>query len=333
LSLASVIYAFGWLIPLTRHLPGFGFFIGPGRYTIITTLGLAIIAGLVLDALFRRRRSWLRISVTFVIAVITLADVLKSAEFPVCNAQVVATPPLNGLRDSWLARTLQEEDKRSPVRLLAGGPNVGNLFGVSSVPQYLGLGPAEYFSDDAMVDTQPSAPDAIFPSATQLARLDSLAVTHILTTEAVVNVSEQCELVASGPDSFLNRVWGRGQADCYLYRLRNATGRVSSRPASALNSLTFSQRHSSDVRFTVTLSEAAEVSLNDLMFPGWHVSVGDQPERAVSSSGFGRRVKLESGTHEVQWVYQPWSFRIGVFISLMTVLVMAATLVWRRLRS
>ena len=103
LSGMAIIYAFGWLMPVTRHVPGFGFFMGPGRYTIITTMGLAIVSGLVLDTLLRRRSRTIRIVMTAIIAAITLCDILASGDAPVCDAQIVPTPPIAGLQDSWIA--------------------------------------------------------------------------------------------------------------------------------------------------------------------------------------------------------------------------------------
>ncbi|MCA9049366.1 MAG: hypothetical protein KDA89_11595, partial [Planctomycetaceae bacterium] len=55
LSALAVLYGFGWFVPITRHLPGFGFFMGPARYTIITAMGFSVVSGLVLDALQRRQ--------------------------------------------------------------------------------------------------------------------------------------------------------------------------------------------------------------------------------------------------------------------------------------
>jgi uncharacterized membrane protein len=49
IGVAGVVYATGWLLPVTRHLPGFSFFIGPGRYGILTTLAVGLLAGDVLD--------------------------------------------------------------------------------------------------------------------------------------------------------------------------------------------------------------------------------------------------------------------------------------------
>ena len=330
LSVAGILYAFGWFVPIFRHLPGFGFFIGPGRYTIITTLGFAIIAGLGLDALLRRRGSATKIILTTLIGLITLPDLLKSAEYPVCDAQVVEYPPLKGLDESWLAKMLQEEDTRSPVRLLSGGPNIGNLFGVSSVPQYLGLGPAEYFSKELAVDTQPKSPDSVFPTPEQLQRLNSLGVTHILTTEPVQNLAEDCELIGSGPDAFLNRVWGRGTADCFLYRVKNARGRVTVEPPSALKHVHFLQRSSGDVEFEVDLGEAAEVHLVELMFPGWDVTVDGNQADALQSSGISRRVAVTAGQHVIRWRYRPQSFQLGSVISLLSIAVVAICCVRRR---
>ena len=329
LAVAGILYAFGWFVPLFRHLPGFGFFIGPGRYTIITTLGFAIIAGLGLDGLLRRRSSATKIILTTVIGLITLPDLLKSAEYPVCDAQVVKYPPLRGLNESWLAKTLQEEDARSPVRLLSGGPNIGNLFGVSSVPQYLGLGPAEYFSKELAVDTQPKSADSVFPTLAQWQRLESLAVTHVLTTEPVQNLSEECELLGSGPDAFLNRVWGRGTADCFLYRVKTARGRVSTEPQGALTQLRFLRRSSGDVEFEVEVRESAEVHLSELMFPGWEVTVDGIRVEASQSSGISRSVSIPTGQHAIRWRYRPQSFQWGTLVSLLSVAVVAICCVRR----
>ena len=322
LSVAGIIYAFGWLVPVFQHLPGFGFFMGPGRYTMISAMGLAIVAGLALDVLLRRRKGLMRSLIVMTFAAITLCDVLASSQYPVCDAQVVATPPLAGLKDSWLAETLQAEDGESPVRLLSGGPNIGNLFGVSSVPQYLGLGPAEYFSDDAALQTQPASPEIRFPSDEQLARLKALAVTHILVTESNTLMSDECELVGSGPDSFLNRVWARGNADCFLYRLKNPKRRITTSPATALNTVNIVKRDPSEVEFQVDLNSAAVVELTELMFPGWSVTVDSKETVSETDSGFGRLVQVDAGLHTVRWTYRPRSFQAGLLISVVAAIAM-----------
>lgn len=51
LSLAALFYTAGWFLGLARNVPGFNFFQGPGRYGVITTLGVAILAAKSLDRL------------------------------------------------------------------------------------------------------------------------------------------------------------------------------------------------------------------------------------------------------------------------------------------
>jgi hypothetical protein len=51
LSIAALLYTTGWFLGLTRHVPGFDFFQGPGRYGLITTLGVGMLAGKSLDRL------------------------------------------------------------------------------------------------------------------------------------------------------------------------------------------------------------------------------------------------------------------------------------------
>jgi len=331
LSIAGVVYSFGWLVSVFQHLPGFGFFMGPGRYTMIAALGLSIIAGLVLDALQCRQRVKTRWIVTLLIGVVTLADVLASSQFPVCDAQVVAEPPIVGLKDSWVADTLQSADREHPVRLLFGGPNIGNLYGVSSVPQYLGLGPAEYFSPEAALKTQPSASDAVFPSTEQMTRLRQFAVTHLLTTDAIATLSPDCELIASGPDTFLNRVWARGMAPCFLYRIRMPRERVSAEPANALAAWSVLERRPGRVRFEVELTVAGRVEYCDLMYPGWELTIDDQPADPLTHSGFGRIAEVSAGIHAIRWMYRPGSFRTGVVVTVVTSLVLlGACLIGRR---
>ncbi len=56
LGLAALLYTSGWLLPIARHLPGFSFFQGPGRWGVLTTLMVGLLAGNAVDR-FRASRS------------------------------------------------------------------------------------------------------------------------------------------------------------------------------------------------------------------------------------------------------------------------------------
>lgn len=322
----GLVYSFGWLVPLTRDLPGFGFFMGPARYSVLTTLGLAILAGASLDAVTRRSSLWSKALLVVLAGCLTLVDVTWSSR-AVCDAVIVSEPPWNGLKDSWLAATLQNDNQQSPVRLMTDAKNIANLYGVSSVPQYLGLGPSEYFSEEFKLQTKPESESAEFPNAAQIRRLRDLAVTHILTTEPIGTLSPELELVRSAPDSFLNRVWGRGTAPCYLYRFREPTRRVSAQTSGEPSTgepehqpiiISNLIRTPTVIELDVELAAQADVRIAELMFPGWNVAVDGTASTATSRYGLHRVVAVPAGRHHIRWTYSPQSFQLGWITSLMS---------------
>lgn len=52
-AVVSGLYTSGWLLPLTQFLPGFSYFQGAGRYGLLTTFAVAVLAASVLDRFLR----------------------------------------------------------------------------------------------------------------------------------------------------------------------------------------------------------------------------------------------------------------------------------------
>ncbi|MBL8814487.1 MAG: hypothetical protein JNL58_00550 [Planctomyces sp.] len=326
LSIAAVIYATGWLVAVFQHLPGFGFFMGPARYTIITTMGVSVLVAGGLDTFWRKKRISSRYILLIILFAITLLDLLMSSRFPIRDALTVASPPLNGLRDSWIREEIARLGPEH-VRLLAPGPNVANLYGVSSVPQYLGLGPSEYFEDEIRYRRSPPESDDVFPSDEELVILRERGVTHILTTQRIRVPSHGVELVASGADAFLNRVWSRGNDSCFLYRVIDAPSRVALDDDRKPIQWKFIRKLPEDVEFEVDLANDSAVHLRELMVPGWKVYVDGAEARPGSVRGFLRSVDVPAGQHIVRWVYSPLSFHIGVGASMLCCSVVIGYLV------
>lgn len=327
LAILALVYATGWLIPIARHLPGFGFFNGPGRYTMITAFGGAIIAASVFDALLRRSAKWKAWLLCLLIGGMTLWDLLLSSRH-VADAIVVEKSPLQFVENSWVRDVLSGEGEEQN-RLLAPGPNVGNFYQVSCVPQYLGLGPAIYYDDLLMPETAPAAASEKFPSDKQLIDLELLGITHILTTDPIGNPSESLQLLQQGPDAFLNSIWGRGSANCYLYQLGSKAARIVAASPNSLTSCEVTKTTGNSFEFSVELNQDSDVILKELNYPGWQVSVdglATEPTQ-FAAAPFMRSVFVPAGTHSVRWEFRPKSFLIGAFISV-ACLVVAAGLWW-----
>lgn len=99
IAAASWLYTSGWLLPVTRHLPGFSYFQGAGRYGLLTTFAAAMLAGSVVDRFLREPNfSWKRAVVLMVGAVWSLSvwfflgdDVAAvMAEFQISNPLMVS---------------------------------------------------------------------------------------------------------------------------------------------------------------------------------------------------------------------------------------------------
>lgn len=55
--------------------------------------------------------------------------------------------------------------------------------------------------------------------------------------------------------------------------------------------------------------------LRDTAYPGWEASVDGDEVRTYTANGLFRAVPVPAGAHEVEWVYAPASFSIGLLIS------------------
>jgi hypothetical protein len=100
--------------------------------------------------------------------------------------------------------------------------------------------------------------------------------------------------------------------------VKNALGRVTVEPSTALSQLRFLRRSSGDVEFEVDLGEAAEVHLVELMFPDWDVAVDGNQAEASQSSGIRRGVSVPAGKHVIRWQYRPQSFQWGAIVTLLS---------------
>lgn len=318
LMLLATVYSTGWLMPITKHLPGFGFFMGPGRYLMVTALGGSIIAAMVLDALMKQRSNRIQAVCVIAISAITLPDLLLSSKF-VADAVPVSSPPILAADDSWIKSALDaDRDGEFESRVLAPGPNIINLFGASGVPVYLGIGPSIYYTDTMRPDPDTFAADTPLSES-----LRNLAITHVLTTKRLSNSEAHLAQPISYPDGMLGRIWGTGDAP-YLYSVKQPTDRITSLPPAVLQNARLLQRRGNSVEFEVLTSASAVIRLAELMYPGWTVSINGQAADIVEPEGIMRAVAVPKGTSVIRWTYSPTAFRIGTWISLISVLVACA---------
>ena len=318
-GLLALVYATGVLLPVFRYLPGFNFFRGLGRWGILTTLGVALIAGRSLTELLTR----LRVPTANVLMVLLLG--LTTVDFwlvgqSVTYAQLIPTPIYSHVSQSAVANTLKHYP-RQPVRLFSRGANLPTILGVASTPVYLGLGPQEYY-DERLRMPEP-LPFDTDPTPEQVSWLQHAGVTHIVSFEPLNTRVWPARQVWAGFDYFLNPAWARREP-LYLYELLGSRGRVSWLQTDNANATAeISTYRANEVSADVQSTSGGMVVLTDLTYPGWNVTVDDEPAVAITVEGMYRGVEVPPGKHHVIWRFQPASVRYGLAVTALAVFLLA----------
>ena len=334
----ALLYTPAWHLSLTRHLPGFGFFTGPGRYGIVTALAAALLAGLAWQWLVTRpllvRRGGLGVllaAVFFPLLTWDLWEVSRKQTYAV----FLETPLIDRLQHSPVAGRLQRLGGPGgrPVRLFCDYQNLPTLMRVASTPVYLGLGPAEYF-DESLVMPGRLPFGVRRPTDEQVAWLQRAGVTHLLTRRPLDTAAWPVRLVERyAGDPFLQVAYegGNRRLKFFLYGLNDSRGRLAWLDGAGTHSAVVTEYTANRVTATVESTEGGRLVLTDLAYPGWEVRVDGRAAESVRVDGMFRGVDVPAGSHQVAWVYRPTSVRVGAILSGVSLLLLfGACLVGRR---
>jgi uncharacterized membrane protein YfhO len=75
------------------------------------------------------------------------------------------------------------------------------------------------------------------------------------------------------------------------------------------------------VRARASLATPGYLVLVDAFDPGWRVSLDGRPAPLLRANVAFRGVSLPAGTHEVEFLYRPWSVEWGIAFSIASFLV------------
>lgn len=128
----------------------------------------------------------------------------------------------------------------------------------------------------------------------------------------------------------VNRVWAEKDTSKALERLASAdfdplrevvlNSDVPVRRSSGWSAKADIQRYENN---SVTISAEANgdgfLILADAFYPGWKAYIDGQETPIMRANHFYRAVAVPSGNHRIEFKYEPLSFKIGAFISILTV--------------
>lgn len=321
-GVAGVVLATGALMPILRHIPGFGYFAGPGRYGMLTALAVAITGGRTFDRLLSTRPLALLWPIVALVAFAVTTWDLSYVHKYVTYLTFLDRPPISFRHQSTIGKYLRS--LKEPVRMLAPGPNLPSMTGVNCVPEYLGIGPRQYY-DKSLAIPRFSKEEETPELRDRLIRwLQKAGVTHVLTQEPLDEKAWPVGPVMAGQDPFLNAAWGRFGQDLFLYPLKGSSpfAYLVNQPDG--NGVTFKRREPESVVIDVNAAAKDRLILLDLTYPGWRVFVDDQPAEAGVFQGQFRSVDVPAGKHVVEWRFVPRSFYAGVTVFALAIAALAS---------
>src|SRR5262249_43512257 len=103
-------------------------------------------------------------------------------------------------------------------------------------------------------------------------------------------------------------------------------------PPAAADGVTITTYLPEQVQIATASPAAGILVLSDMAFPGWQAQVDGASAPILTVDHALRGVYLSAGTHNVMYSYGPNSFKWGVVISGLALILLIALAAWPRLR-
>lgn len=357
LGLCGVLFATGWLLPVAEYLPGFSYFRGPGRYGVVITLAVGLLAGTGFNRVLSRLGGAAPLAAMAIFGV-TVADLWWVADQQWYTFQV-SDPPIRFRADSNVARELAKFE--GLPRMLAPGSNLATLTGFAASPPYLGFGPDAYYREGGhLPDTRflkslsSDDPPEDIDVDRQFEWLRDAGITHLLSMRSLP-ANWPVRKVWEGFDPLLNPSWARWNEPLYLYVLRDASGyvlrdasgyvvrdapgrtRIESGDSQDFARVT--EDRANRVRVKVETQAGGKLELRDLPWHEWELTIdGHRVEAAEQSNGtdittaglLRRTIPVPAGVHVVEWTYRPVSLWWGCAAWALSTILLGLLLRLRR---
>jgi len=101
----------------------------------------------------------------------------------------------------------------------------------------------------------------------------------------------------------------------------------------APSTVTIIRRKHNKTLIEVDMAATGFLFLSDVFYPGWKAYVDNQPAEIYRANYLFRAVQVEAGRHLVEFHYEPLSFKLGVGFTFLTLIIVAAGMIWKQKRS
>lgn len=99
------------------------------------------------------------------------------------------------------------------------------------------------------------------------------------------------------------------------------------------NPVKFMKDTNSEITISAEIKNHGFLLLNDIYYPGWKVFVDGKEDKILRANYLVRAVELNPGKHEVRFIYDPLSFKVGAGLTLGTIILLTASFGLHQIRS
>ena len=99
-------------------------------------------------------------------------------------------------------------------------------------------------------------------------------------------------------------------------------------PSSA-SKVNISGYYNDEITIQAEMAQDGFLVLSEKYYPGWKAYVDGKSEKIYKANYIMRAVYLPKGNHTVKFVFDPWPYKVGLWVSSATFLFLIGTVVWR----
>lgn len=105
---------------------------------------------------------------------------------------------------------------------------------------------------------------------------------------------------------------------------------ISALPVSSSASKTKISRYTNDkITINAEMAENGFLVLSEKYYPGWKAYVDGKETKIYKANYVMRAVYLPKGSHKVEFIFDPWPYKVGLWVSSATFLFLIGAVVWR----
>ncbi|MEK7851088.1 MAG: YfhO family protein, partial [Deltaproteobacteria bacterium] len=99
-------------------------------------------------------------------------------------------------------------------------------------------------------------------------------------------------------------------------------------PSSA-SKVNISRYYNDEITIQAEMAQDGFLVLSEKYYPGWKAYVDGKSEKIYKANSIMRAVYLSKGNHTIKFVFDPWAYKVGLWLSSITFLFLIGAVVWR----